>query len=205
MQNINEDPGNVIWGGAFPSACRTGQAPGTDRLFENQASSLRILSGQPRRLYEKVFALAGLKGNETVLDLYCGVGPISFHLAQGASLVWGIDESSLSIATAKQNARMNGFHNCRFFEGNVAAKVEEAKRCLPCIDLVILNPPRKGLQPDAMAAVSSLRPLRIIYVFCEPETLARDLDKLTSQGYRAPGHMFPETAEVETAALLERN
>ena len=195
VQNINEDPGNVIWGN------RSRPLAGRDTLTEligpvkimlpvgvfSQANPLVA-----RNLYEKVHAFAALSGKETALDLYCGVGPISLYLAPAAQLIWGVDESSLSIATAKQNARMNGVHNCRFFEENVAEKVEEAKRHLPQIDLVILNPPGKGVQPDAMAALLSLQPPRIIYVSCEPATLARDLD------------MFPQTAEVETVALLEK-
>jgi 23S rRNA (uracil1939-C5)-methyltransferase len=160
-----------------------------------------------RKLYEKVAALAALAGNEIVLDLYCGVGPISLHLAPAARLIWGIDESALSIATAKQNARMNGVNNCRFFDEDVAAKLEEAKRVFPRIDLVVVNPPRKGVQPDAMAALCSLLPPRIIYVSCEPATLARDLDKLTENHYRAialqPFDMFPQTEDVETVALIE--
>jgi len=211
VQNINEDPGNVIWGE------RSRPLAGQDTLRERIGpSKIKLPVGVfsqanpsvARKVYEKVFALASLNGSETVLDLYCGVGPISFYLAPAAQLIWGVDESSLSIATAKQNARMNGFHNCRFFEGNIAEKVEEAKRQLPRIDLAILNPPRKGMQPDAMAALFSLQPPRIIYVSCEPATLARDLDRLTGRDYRLlgvqPFDMFPQTAEVETVALLEK-
>lgn len=210
-QNINEDPGNVIWG------ARSRPLAGRDTVIERIGPwKIRLPVGVfsqanplvARKLYEKVESLAALTGKETVLDLYCGVGPISLYLAPVAQLVWGVDESSLAIATAKQNARMNGISNCRFFEGNVAEKVAEAKRLFPQIDLVILNPPRKGVQPDAMAALFSLRPARIIYVSCEPATLARDLDRLSENGYRAltvqPFDMFPQTAEVETAALLEK-
>ena len=211
VQNINEDPGNVIWG------ARSRPLAGRDTLTE-RIGFVKIMlpvgvfsqANPPvaRKLYEKVHAFAALSGGEAVLDLYCGVGPISLYLAPAAQLIWGVDESSLSIATAKQNARMNGVSNCRFFEGNVAEKVEEAKRHLPQIDLVILNPPRKGVQPDAMAALVSLQPPRIIYVSCEPMTLARDLDRFTGNGYRVvtmqPFDMFPQTAEVETVALLER-
>jgi 23S rRNA (uracil1939-C5)-methyltransferase len=103
---------------------------------------------------------------------------------------------------------MNGVNNCRFFEGNVAERVEEAKSQFPRIDLAIVNPPRKGLQPDAVAALLSLSPPRIIYVSCEPATLARDLDKLTENHYRAiafqPFDMFPQTEDVETVVLIER-
>jgi 23S rRNA (uracil1939-C5)-methyltransferase len=211
VQNINEDPGNVIWGErsrllAGQDALRERIGPWKIKLPAGVFSQAN--PGVARKLYEKVYALAALSGKETVLDLYCGVGPISLYMAQGARLVLGIDESSLSIATAKQNARMNGLHNCRFFEGNVAEKMEEATRRLPQIDLAILNPPRKGVQPDAMAALFSLQAPRVIYVSCEPATLARDLDRLTSRDYRVlsvqPFDMFPQTAEVETAALLEK-
>lgn len=210
VQNINEDPGNVIWG------ARSRPLAGRDTLIERLGPWKIMLpvgvfsQANPliaRKLYEKVHLFAALSGKETVLDLYCGVGPISLYLAQGTRLIWGVDESSLSIATAKQNSRMNGVHNCRFFEANVAEKVAEAKRLFAQIDLVILNPPRKGVQPDAMAALGSLRPERIIYVSCEPATLARDLGRLSENGYRVlaaqPFDMFPQTAEVETAALLE--
>ena len=211
VQNINEDPGNVIWGErsrllAGQDTLRERIGPLKIKLPVGVFSQANPLAA--RKLYEKVSALAALNGKETVLDLYCGVGPISFYLAQGAHLVWSVDESSLSIATAKQNARMNGIHNCRFFEGNVAERVEEAKRLFPQIDLAILNPPRKGVQPDAMAALFSLQPPRIIYVSCGPATLARDLDRLTGRDYRVlslqPFDMFPQTAEVEMAALLEK-
>ena len=212
VQNINEDPGNVIWGE------RSRPLAGRDTVIE-RIGPLKIMlpvgvfsQANPvvaRKLYEKVHAFAALSGKEIVLDLYCGVGPISLYLAPAAQLIWGVDENSLSIATAKQNARMNGINNCRFFEGNVAEKAAEAKRRLPQIDLVILNPPRKGVQPDAMAALFSLQPARIIYVSCEPATLARDLDRLAGNGYRAltvqPFDMFPQTAEVETVALLEKD
>ena len=210
-QNINEDPGNVIWG------ARSRALAGRDTVIE-RIGPLKIMlpvgvfsqANPPvaRKLYEKVHALAALSGKEIVLDLYCGVGPISLYLAPAARLIWGVDESSLSIATAKQNARMNGIANCRFFDASVAEKVAEAKRLFPQVDLVVLNPPRKGVQPDAMAALFSLQPPRIIYVSCEPATLARDLDKFTGNGYQVsavqPFDMFPQTADVETVALLEK-
>jgi 23S rRNA (uracil1939-C5)-methyltransferase len=211
VQNINEDPGNVIWG------TRSRTLAGRDTVIERIGPwKLRLPVGVfsqanplvARKLYEKVESLAALTGQETVLDLYCGVGPISLYLSPRARLISGVDESPLAIATAKQNARMNGVGNCRFFDQSVAERLSEAKRELPAVDLVALNPPRKGVQPDAMAALVSLLPRRIIYVSCEPATLARDLDRLVAAGYGVtalqPFDMFPQTAQVETIALMER-
>jgi 23S rRNA (uracil1939-C5)-methyltransferase len=210
-QNINEDPGNVIWGP------RTRALAGRDTVIERIGEwKLRLPVGvfsqanplTARKLYEKVRDLATLGGNEIVLDVYCGVGPIALHLAPAAELVWGVDDSALAIATAKQNARMNGVANCRFFAADAAEKIAEAKRALPRVDLAVVNPPRKGLQPDAAAALIDLGSPRIIYVSCNPETLARDLDKFIGDGWRAaalqPFDMFPQTDQVETVALLIR-
>jgi len=211
VQNINEERGNVIWGERYRSLA------GRDAIVE-QIGFLKLMlpagvfsQANPsvaRRIYEATVAMADLKGRERVLDLYCGVGPLSLYLATNAASVWGVDENLLSISTAKQNARMNGFHNCRFFVGDVADKIEEARRQLSEIDLIVCNPPRKGLQPQALQAMLAARAPKILYVSCEPATLARDLDRLTGDGYRLtsiqPFDMFPQTEEVETIALLER-
>jgi 23S rRNA (uracil1939-C5)-methyltransferase len=210
-QNINEDPGNVIWGP------RSRSLAGRDTVIERVGPwKLRIPVGVfsqanplvARKLYDKVETLAALTGNEIVLDLYCGVGPISFYLSPSAELIWGVDDSALAIATAKQNARMNGVNNCRFFQGDAAEKIGAARRDLGPIDLVVVNPPRKGLQSDALTALLAVLPPRIIYVSCEPATLARDLDKLAGEGYRVtalqPFDMFPQTENVETVALAQR-
>ena len=211
VQNINEERGNVILGERFRSLA------GRDAIVEQIGFlKLQLPAGVfsqanpavARRIYEATVAMADLKGRERVLDLYCGVGPLSLHLATVASTVWGVDENLLSISTAKQNARMNGFHNCRFFVGDAAEKIEEAKRQLSEIDLIVCNPPRKGLQPQALQAMLAAVAPKILYVSCEPATLARDLDRLTGDGYRLAGlqafDMFPQTEEVETIALLER-
>ena len=211
VQNINEERGNVIWGQRFRSLW------GRDSIVEQIGFlKLKLPAGVfsqanpsvARRIYETVVTLANLKGREKVLDLYCGVGPLSLHLATAAASVWGVDDDSLSISTAKQNARMNGYHNCRFFVGDVAEKIEEAKHQFSEIDLIVCNPPRKGLQPQALEAMLTARAPKILYVSCDPVTLARDLDRLTGNGYRLAGlqpfDMFPQTEEVETIALLER-
>lgn len=212
VQNINEEPGNVIWGERYRLLA------GRDDLVE-QIGSLKLgfpagvfSQGNPgaaKNLYDKVREMAGLTGREKVLDLYCGVGPISLYLAGAARLVWGIDESSLSIDAAKHNASRNGVSNCRFFAGEIARRIREAKSELGSIPCIVVNPPRKGVQPAALETILGADAGRIVYVSCEPESLSRDLDRLVSHGYRLlrlqPLDMFPHTTQVETVVLLEKS
>jgi 23S rRNA (uracil1939-C5)-methyltransferase len=211
IQNINEQRGNVIWGDRYRVLA------GRDTLLEKIGSlAMAFPAGvfsqanpaSAKNLYHMVAEMAGLTGQDTALDLYCGVGPISLTLAQGARLVWGIDDSLLSIDAAKQNARRNGFGNCRFHHGDVGERIAGAKSSLGRIDCVVVNPPRKGVQAAALSALAALRAPRIVYVSCEPSSLARDLDQLLRQGYQVsrlrPLDMFPQTDQVETVALLQR-
>lgn len=209
--NINENRGNVIWGPV------NRMLSGRETLLE-QIGGLKLVypggvfsQSNPhtaQKLYDRVLELAQLTGKESILDLYCGVGPISLNLAHGARQVWGIDDNEAGIVTAKQNARRNGVGNCRFFAGDAAAKIQELRGQLAALDLVVVNPPRKGLQSAALNAVLDLRAPKLIYVSCEPSSLARDLDKLVAAGYHIetvqPFDMFPQTAEVENVVLLKR-
>lgn len=211
IQNINEQRGNVIWGDHYRLLS------GRDTLLE-QIGSLKLAfpagvfsqanPSTARKLYDTVREMAALSGREAVLDLYCGVGPVSLLLAANARLVWGIDESSLAIDAAKQNARRNGVANCRFNAGDVLEQVPAAEKTLGHIDRMILNPPRKGLQPPAMTAVLALDVPRVVYISCDPKSLSRDLDKLVGAGYRVlalqPFDMFPQTEQVESVVLLEK-
>ena len=211
VQNVNDKRGNVIWGESFRTL------GGRDTIME-RVGDLKLVfpagtfsQANPftaRKLYERAYELAALKGGETVLDLYCGVGPISLYLAVAARQVWAVDDSELSITTAKQNARRNGRGNCRFIAGDVATTLTQLTRDLPRIDLIVLNPPRKGIKPAAMEAVLAAGAPRIIYVSCEPRSLARDLEKLVGANYRIdriqPFDMFPQTDEVETVVLLAK-
>jgi 23S rRNA (uracil1939-C5)-methyltransferase len=209
IQNINEERGNVIWGPSFRTLA------GRDTLMERIGDVTLVLppgvfsQANPftaRKIYEHVRNIAALEGRETVLDLYCGVGPISLYLATAARQVWAVDDSELSINTAKQNARRNGRGNCRFIAGDVAATVAQLRETLSAVDRIVLNPPRKGVQPPAMAEIIALNAPRLVYVSCEPRTLARDLDHLITANYRVhqiqPFDMFPQTEQVETVALL---
>ena len=211
IHNINEQRGNVIWGDSYRVLA------GRDTLLESVgALTLAFPAGvfsqanpaTAKNLYDAVVEMAGLNGQETALDLYCGVGPISLTLAQSARLVWGGDDSSLAIDVAKQNARRNGVGNCRFFCGDVAETIATAKRSLDRIDCVVVNPPRKGVQAAALKSLVELQAPRIVYVSCEPASLARDLDQLLDHGYKVRRlqsfDMFPQTEQVETVGLLVR-
>jgi len=210
IQNIHDKPGNVIWGERF-SPLR-----GRDTLLE-RIGPFRICipvnafsqSNPPvaRRLYETALDWAGLNGEEIAVDLYCGIGPMSLYLASRAKLVVGIDDNISAINVAKENARRNGYHNCRFFAGDAAEKLRETATNLARIDVIVANPPRKGLSPEAFAVLEAVSVPRIIYVSCDPLTLARDLDRLSQIGYTVlrvqPFDMFPQTDQVETVALLD--
>jgi 23S rRNA (uracil1939-C5)-methyltransferase len=211
IQNVNEQRGNVIWGNSFRTLA------GRDTIME-RIGDLKLVfpagvfsQANPftaRKLYERVCEMVALKGGETVMDLYCGVGPISLYLAVAARQVWAVDDSTLSIATAKQNARRNGRGNCRFIAGDVAETVAQISQNLPRLDLMVVNPPRKGVQPAAMEAILATGAPKIVYVSCEPKSLARDLGRMSSAGYNLrqvqPFDMFPQTDQVEVVALLEK-
>ena len=210
-QNVNEARGNVIWGPAFRTLA--GRETLMDRVGDVKLVFPPGVFSQAnpstaRKLYETVTKFADLIGSETVLDLYCGVGPISLYLASTARQVWSVDDSELAVNTAKQNARRNGRGNCRFLAGDVGSMATKLKNDLGHIDLIVLNPPRKGLQPAAMKPIVECGAPKLIYVSCEPTTLARDLDRLVNGGYRierlALFDMFPQTEQVESAVLLSK-
>jgi len=211
IHNVNDQRGNVIWGAQSFSLA------GEDLLVERFGSLdlgfpgnvfSQANSATAGKIYEKIVELAALTGTESVVDLYCGVGAIALHLAAAAKQVWGVDDSESSVAAAVQNSRRNGISNCRFVAGDVGTKLEEARQKLGPIDLIIVNPPRKGLQPAALDALLVAKIARLIYVSCDPETLARDLNRLLEAGYVVrqlqPFDMFPQTTEVETLTLLAR-
>jgi 23S rRNA (uracil1939-C5)-methyltransferase len=212
IQNINDQKGNVIWGKNFRTLS------GRDTILERMGDLKLVYPAgvfsqanpfTARKLYERVYEMAHLRGGECVLDLYCGVGPISLYLGAAAREVWGIDDSELAVATAKQNARRNGLGNCRFVTGDVAETLSQLTQRLSRVDLLIINPPRKGVQPAAMERIQRMSTPRIIYVSCNPQSQARDLDRFIHGGYALrllqPFDMFPQTEEVETVALLEKS
>jgi 23S rRNA (uracil1939-C5)-methyltransferase len=162
------------------------------------------------RLYELAIEDAGLTGEETVYDLYCGIGTIGLCMAGRALTVWGVDVSEESIACALENAELNGIANAAFFAGEVGLALEELRARAGDPDVVVVDPPRAGLSGKALRRLARLGAETIVYVSCNPTTLAGNVKELVGEwGYgleRArPVDMFPHTPHVETVALLTRS
>ncbi|HUZ82317.1 MAG TPA: 23S rRNA (uracil(1939)-C(5))-methyltransferase RlmD [Gaiellaceae bacterium] len=160
-------------------------------------------------LYAIAREFAGLTGGETVYDLYCGIGTIGLSLAADALTVWGIEISEESVACAIENQELNTIGNTAFFAGNVGEVLTELRERAGAPDVVVVDPPRAGLAGKALKRLGELETPRIVYVSCNPTTLAGDLKRLGDDyGYRLvrakPVDMFPHTPHVECVALLER-
>ncbi|HNS14190.1 MAG TPA: 23S rRNA (uracil(1939)-C(5))-methyltransferase RlmD, partial [Syntrophorhabdaceae bacterium] len=157
-------------------------------------------------LYEKISDIAHLSGNDRVLGLYCGMGPIEIYLSRRAEAVTGVDSSSENIINAQENCQINGVGNCVFYAGTVEKVLREIS--LSTADLLVIDPPRSGISKDGMGLITRLTPPRIAYVSCNPATLARDLKVFLSHGLRvatiAPFDFFPHTSHLETLAYLTR-
>ncbi|HSE80853.1 MAG TPA: 23S rRNA (uracil(1939)-C(5))-methyltransferase RlmD [Gaiellaceae bacterium] len=160
-------------------------------------------------LYSVAREVAGLTGDETVYDLYCGIGTIGLTLAGDALTVWGIESSEESIACAVENAELNGLANAAFFAGDVGRDLDELRDRAGPPDVAVVDPPRAGLAGKAVRRVGELQAPRLVYVSCNPTTLAGNAKQLAADfGYRLervrPVDMFPHTPHVETVALFTR-
>jgi 23S rRNA (uracil1939-C5)-methyltransferase len=161
------------------------------------------------RLYSVAVEYAGLSREQTVWDLYCGIGTIGLTMARDALTVWGVDLSEESIACALENADLNGITNAAFFAGDVGQAIEELKDRSGAPNIVVVDPPRAGLSGKAIRRLGRIGAPRIVYVSCNPTTLAGNVKQLGADwGYELrrarPLDMFPHTPHVETVALLER-
>ena len=171
---------------------------------------LQTNTAMAERLYELAFEYAALTGSETVYDLYCGIGTIGLSMAARALTVWGVEVSEESVACALENADLNGITNAAFFAGNVGQALEELRERAGAPDVVVVDPPRAGLAGKALRRVGRLGAPRLVYVSCNPTTLASDVKALAGEyGYRLdrarPVDMFPHTPHIETVAFLERS
>jgi 23S rRNA (uracil1939-C5)-methyltransferase len=157
-------------------------------------------------LYEKAIALADLHGTETVLDLYCGTGTITLAMAHAAGQVIGVEVVPQAIADAQENARRNGIENARFFCADAGAAAQQLAQEGIRPEVITVDPPRKGLSPEVIDAVAKMAPQRVVYVSCDPATLARDVKRFAEAGYHfRTAHavdLFPRTKHIESVCLL---
>lgn len=208
-QNVNPGGGNVILG--RETLKMIGAPDLRDRLGEfivhlGPTSFLQVNHDQAARIYHQVTEWLAPRPKEPALDLYCGIGSIALHLAARGAEVTGVEMVEEAVRYAGENARRNGFKNCRFIAGDTARVVAELVAQLPSGTRVVVNPPRTGCAPEVLQQVASLMPEKMVYVSCNPQTLARDLALLESHGMGVdkvqPFDMFPQTPHVETIALL---
>jgi 23S rRNA (uracil1939-C5)-methyltransferase len=177
--------------------------------FQVSANSFfQTNTAQAERLFAIVAEACALDGSETVLDLYSGTGAISLLLARRAARVYGIEVSAAAVADAVRNARANAIENCTFLAGEVRHVLPQLMSEGVQASVVVADPPRAGFHPRALSALATLAPARIVYVSCNPATLARDVGDLARQGYRLqwvqPVDMFPQTPHIEAVARLSR-
>ena len=208
--NVNKKRSNVILGEEI--CLLWGQEYITDRIgdISYQISPLSFYQVNPmqtQKLYAKALEYADLHGQETVWDLYCGIGTISLFLAQKAKFVRGVEIVPAAIENAKENAKLNGLENTEFFVGKAEEVLpREYKKNGVYADVIVVDPPRKGCDETLLETMIEMNPERIVYVSCDSATLARDLKYLCERGYElrkvCPVDQFGMTVHVETVVLL---
>ena len=211
VHNRNDADSNVILGPSYVTLWGEARLPVTICGLDfsvSAASFLQVNPTQTQRLYETVLSMLGLQGNETVLDVYCGIGTISLLLARHAKKVIGIESVQPAVEDAAMNAKANGIKNAEFLCGLAEALLPQLVEQGLHPDAVVIDPPRKGCEPVALQAILASGVSRLIYVSCDPATLARDC-KILAQGGLYPRQvqpvdMFPHTGHVETVVLLSK-
>ena len=163
---------------------------------------------QTEILYTKALEFCKLTGNETVFDLYCGTGTISLFLSKHASKVYGVEVVEQAVQDAKNNAALNNVNNVEFLKGEAETIVPALYEKGIAADVVVVDPPRKGCEVSLLESIAKMTPKRIVYVSCNPATLARDLKFLKGEGYEVvevqPVDMFPWTGHIETVAVMSK-
>lgn len=211
VQNINSKKTNVILGNENLTLW------GRDHIVDNLSglnfkisplSFFQVNPAQTEILYGKVLEYAALSGTETVVDLYSGIGTISLFLAPSSYKVYGIEEVPQAVEDAWDNARINNISNVEFITGKAEEVIPKMVDSGLHADVVVLDPPRKGCQTEVLEALIRMAPNRIVYVSCNPATLARDLNHLAENGYHVievqPVDLFPHTLHVECVTLMSR-
>lgn len=209
--SVNQRKGNAVLGDRFLTLYGPGYIEDTlcSLTFRlSPRSFYQVNHTQAQRLYDLAISQAGITKSDTVLDLYCGVGTITLIMAKAAGKVIGVEVIPQAVEDAKENAARNGITNAEFLCGDAgeAALKLEAQGVHP--DVVVVDPPRKGLNADAIEAIVRMAPRRLVYVSCDPATLARDVALLKQRGYglqnAQAADLFPRCAHVETVVTLSR-
>ena len=209
--SVNTRKGNAVLGDKFITLHGPGYIEDTlcGLTFRlSPRSFYQVNHHQAQRLYETAIAQAGITRQDTVLDLYCGVGTITLAMASAAGKVIGVEVVPQAVEDARDNAKRNGIENAEFFCGDAGQAALQLEREGVRPDVVVVDPPRKGLNADTIEALSRMSPRRIVYVSCDPATLSRDVALLKERGYKLQtaqaADLFPRCAHVETVALLGR-
>ena len=209
--SVNTKKGNVVLGDEFitlygPGTIEDTLCGLTFRL--SPRSFYQVNHHQAQRLYQTAIEQAGITKADTVLDLYCGVGTITLAMAGAAGKVIGVEVVPQAVEDARENAKRNGIENAEFFCGDAGQAALELEKQGIKADVVVVDPPRKGLNADTIEALSRFAPRRIVYVSCDPATLARDVALLKERGYVLKNAMaadlFPRCAHVESIVCLVR-
>jgi 23S rRNA (uracil1939-C5)-methyltransferase len=209
VHNVNSKKTNVIMGD------KTKVLWGNEVIYDyiggvkfaiSALSFYQVNPDQTKVLYDKALEYAGLNGDETVMDAYCGIGTISLFLAQKAKKVYGVEIVPEAIEDAKRNAELNGITNAEFAVGKAEEVIPNWYDQGVRADVLVVDPPRKGCDEALLQTITEMKPKKVVYVSCNPATLARDLRILEDGGYKTlevqPVDMFPQTTHVECVAKL---
>ncbi|WP_367333538.1 23S rRNA (uracil(1939)-C(5))-methyltransferase RlmD [Limosilactobacillus sp.] len=212
VQNINDKKTNRLLGD------RDQTLWGADEIHDqllgidfaiSPLSFYQVNPQQTERLYQTAIDNAGLDGSQTVIDAYCGIGTISLAVAKHAKQVYGVEIVPAAIEDAKHNAKRNGIRNAEFVVGKAEEQFTKWQAAGLEPDVVIVDPPRKGLAESLIEATGKMTPRKVIYVSCNPATLVRDIQRFGERGYHVvkpiqPVDQFPQTTHVESVTVLER-
>lgn len=209
--SVHQKPGNAVLGNTFHTLFGPGWIEDTlcGLTFRlSPRSFYQVNHDQAERLYHLAMEGAGIQKTDVVLDLYCGVGTITLAMAKAAGRVIGVEVEPQAVADARDNARRNGIENAEFFCGDAGQAAVSLREQGLTPDVVVVDPPRKGLSPDVIQSLAQMSPRKIVYISCDPATLARDVALLKVQGFQLlearAVDMFPRCAHVETVAWMSK-
>lgn len=212
VQNINDEDTSMVLGEREKVLYGKGYITDTlcGKVFRISSRSFyQINPAQTEKLYQKAIHLASLTGKERIVDAYCGIGTIGLIASDRVKQVIGIELNEDAVRDAMKNARANNVSNVEFYCDDAGDFMREMAANGEKVDVVFMDPPRSGSDEIFLSSVVQLAPKRVVYISCNPETMARDLEYLTEHGYRAitawPFDMFPSTAHIETICSLIKN